>query len=117
MAGRSANNLLEPLETGQSRWLSISIDFVTGFPPFGKTDMVLVVVDRLTKYSHFLPVSKTITGYRTAIILINEVFRLDGIPTEIVSDRDVRFQSVMCQTIMDKLGIKLRMSTAYHPEN
>lgn len=78
--------------------------------------MVLVVVDRLTKYSHFLPVSKTITGYSTAMNLINEVFRLHGIPTEIVSDRDVRFQSVMYQTIVDKLGIKLKMSTANHPE-
>ncbi len=116
LAGPTTNNLLGRLEIPQSRFPSISIDFDTRFPPSGKTDMVLVVVDRLTKYSHFLPVRKTITGYSTAMILINEVFRLHGIPTEIVSDRNVRFQSVMYQSIMDKLGTKLKMSTANHPE-
>lgn len=77
----------------------------------------MVVVDRFTKVSHFIPTFKTITGAETAKLFLSHVVRLHGFPQEIVSDRDTRFQAKFWDTIHTILGTQLLKSSANHPES
>ena len=109
--------LLQPLKPAEAPWLSISIDFVSGLPVSDQgNDMVLVVVDRFTKAVHLAPCKKTITAQQFALLMFQTVYRLHGIPADIVSDRDKLFTSNFWKELSRLLGTKLRLSTAYHPE-
>ena len=91
------------------------MDFVVGLPG-RKHDSVWVVVDRLTKSTHFLPVR---TGYsldKVVEIYIREIIRLHGIPISIISDRDPRFTSRFWGKLQEALGTRLNFSTAFHPQ-
>ena len=109
--------LLSPLELPYAPWTSISMDFITGLPVSDEADEIWVVVDRFTKMAHFLPLK---TGKKTAADLARtfakEVWRIHGLPADIISDRDSRFTSSTWQTFIAVLGIKPRMSTAFHPQ-
>ena len=88
--------LLSPLETPYAPWTSISWDFITGLPESGdeKYCSVWVVVDRFTKMAHFIPPQSNKLGAKElARIFAKEVWRLHGLPREVVSDRDSRFTS------------------------
>jgi hypothetical protein len=63
------------------------MDFITDLPISNKFDSILVVVDRLTKMSHFIPYKKTITSKATARLFLDNIYRLHGFPNDIVSDR------------------------------
>ena len=70
------------------------MDFVTGLPlTLGKHDSVWVIVDRLTKSAHFLPVKTSYNAEQLARIYIREIVRLHGVPISIVSDRGAQFTS------------------------
>nr|GFB21207.1 retrotransposable element Tf2 [Tanacetum cinerariifolium] len=89
-----ASGLLQPLDIPVWKWDEISMDFVTGLPRIQKkNDAIWVVVDRLTKSSHFLPIRKDFSISRLADIFQQEIVRLHGTPATIVSDRDLRFTS------------------------
>ncbi|GJP40371.1 hypothetical protein CLOM_g24641 [Closterium sp. NIES-68] len=109
--------LLQPLEPPQRPWQHVTMDFVTGLPagPNGN-DAVLVVVDRLTKMSHFAPCRTTITAEETARLFISTVGRLHGIPAAIISDRDPKFTSKFWQDMWARYGTRLQFSSAYHPQ-
>ena len=79
-------------------------------------DAIWVVVDRLTKTAHFLPVRSTYTPERLAKVYMAEIVRLHGVPLSIVSDRDPRFTSRFWRAFQRELGTDLRFSTAYHPQ-
>lgn len=81
----------------------------------GAYDSILVFVDRFTKAIHLAPCRKTLTALDTAMLLFQNVYRLHGIPLEIVSDRDPRFTSHFWKELQRLLGTKLAMSTAFHP--
>ncbi|GJS32072.1 retrotransposable element Tf2 [Tanacetum coccineum] len=84
-----ASGLLQPLEIPMWKWDEISMDFVTGLPTTQKRhDAIWVVVDRLTKSAHFLPIRKNYGISKLAEIFRQEIVRLHGTPTSIVSDRD-----------------------------
>lgn len=98
-------------------WKSVSMDFVFGLPADSQgRNGVLVIVDRFSKMVHLTPVRDTIDAEQTAQVFVDTVFRLHGLPEEIVSDRDPRFTSVLWRTVFERLGTKLSMSTASHPE-
>jgi transposase InsO family protein len=82
----------------------------------GQWDMVLIVVDKFTKRSHFIPSKQTDTAEDTARRFFDEVIRLHGLPSVIVSDRDAKFTSRFWQSLFDRFGTKLAMSSAYHPQ-
>lgn len=117
-ANRATQGLLQPMSIPARPWQEISMDFCGPFETSPETgnDMVLVVVDRLTKMVMILPCKKTITAEETAYLFVNNVFRLHGLPDAITSDRDPRFVAKIWKEIHNILGTKLRMSTTAHPQ-
>jgi len=94
--------LLQQLDIPEWKWDSIAMDFVTHLPRLVRGhDAVWVVVDRLTKSVHFLPVNLRISMAKLAQLYIREIVRLHGVPSSIVSDRDPRFTSRFWQTLQD----------------
>jgi len=108
--------LLEQLPVPEMVWTHISMDFVEGLPKSNNKDVILVVVDRFTKYAHFLPMSHPFTVQDVITLFLDNIFELHGIPTVIVSDRDRIFTSHLWQALFKSLGVNLHLSTAYHPE-
>ena len=78
-------------------------------------DSIMVVVDRLTKATHFIPVKSTHKTDDIAKIFMKEIFKLHGLPKAIVPDRDVKFTSKFWKGLFVDLGTKLNFSTSYHP--
>ena len=108
---------LRSLPVPADAWDSVSMDFVFGFPQDSQgRDIILVFVDRLTKMVHLAPVRQSITAAETAAVFLDTVFRLHGIPSTIISDRDPRFTSLFWRALFELLGTRLQMSTAAHPE-
>jgi hypothetical protein len=109
--------LLQPLELPYAPWQSIAMDFITDLPESSGCDQLWVVVDRFTKMAHFIPLQKDgKTTEDLARIFAREIWKLHGLPTDIVSDRDSRFTSTTWKAFIGTLGIKPRMSTAFHPQ-
>ena len=108
---------LQPLGIPEWKWESISMDFVMGLPrtPSG-CDAIWVIVDRLTKSAHFLPIRANYPLEKLAQLYIREVVRLHGIPSTIISDRDPRFTSRFWGAFQKAFGTRLCLSTAYHPQ-
>ena len=93
------------------------MDFVVGLPLAGrKHDSVWVVVDRLTKSAHFLPVRIDYSIDKLAELYIKEIVRLHGIPISIIADRDPRFTSRFWGKLQEALGTRLNFSTAFHQQ-
>ena len=109
--------LLQPLEVAEWKWEHVTMDFVTHLPrtPQGH-DAVWVIVDRLTKSTHFLAVQMTFTLERFCRLYIREIVRLHGAPVSIVSDRDPRFTTHFWKSFQKVIGTRLTMSTTFHPQ-
>ncbi|EOY03326.1 DNA/RNA polymerases superfamily protein [Theobroma cacao] len=109
--------LLQPLPVPEWKWEHIAMDFVTGLPrTSGGYDSIWIVVDRLTKSAHFLPVKTTYGAAQYARVYVDEIVRLHGIPISIVSDRGAQFTSRFWGKLQEALGTKLDFSTAFHPQ-
>ena len=109
--------LLQPLPIPEWKWEHITMDFMIGMPKTIKQhDSVWVIVDRLTKAAHFLPIKATFTSEQLANLYIKEMVRLHGVPLSIVSDRDTKFVSRFWQGFQRAMGTELRLSTAFHPQ-
>ena len=74
-----------------------------------------VIVDRLTKSAHFLPIQTTITLDKLASLYVKEIIRLHGVPVSIVSNRDNRFTSKFWRSLQNALGTQLNFSIVFHP--
>ena len=93
------------------------MDFVTHLPRTQQRhDTVWVIVDRLTKSTHFLAVRMTFALKRFRWLYIQEIVRLHGVPVSIVSDRDPRFTAHFWKSFQKSIGTRLTMSTAFHPQ-
>ncbi|CAL9002596.1 unnamed protein product, partial [Prunus brigantina] len=111
------SGLLQPLPIPEWKWERITMDFVFKLPRTqNKHDGVWVIVDRLTKSAHFLPVRANYTLNKLAKIFIDEIVRLHGVPVTIVSDRDPRFTSRFWAKLNEAFGTQLQFSTAFHPQ-
>eukprot|EP00253_Pinus_taeda_P029300 PITA_29300 len=109
--------LLQPLPIPEWKWETISMDFITGLPQTKKSnDSIMVVVDKLSKATHFIPVQSTFRAVQIAHIFMQNVFKLHGLPKTIISDRDVKFTSAFWRTLFAELETQLHFSTAYHPQ-
>ncbi|KAL2252896.1 UNVERIFIED_CONTAM: Transposon Ty3-I Gag-Pol polyprotein [Sesamum indicum] len=108
---------LHPLTIPEWKWEKITMDFVIGLPrTFRRYDAILVIVDRLTKSAHFLPIRQNDSLDELAELYVSVIVRLHGIPTSIVSDRDPRFTSHFWGSLQTALGTKLHFSIAFHPQ-
>lgn len=101
----------------QGAWQDITMDFVEGLPKSDGYNVILVVVDRYTKYAHFLPLKHPFTGLQVAKLFLNNVVKLHGISKSIVSDHDKVFTSSFLQELFKQCDTKLNLSTAYHPRS
>ena len=111
------SGLLQPIRIPEWKWDQITMDFVVGLPLTGrKHDSVWVVVDRLTKSAHFLPVRTDYSLDKLEELYIKEIVRLHGIPISIISDRDPRFTSRFWGKLQEAMGTRLNFSTAFHPQ-
>ena len=108
--------LLRPLSMPRQKWTSLGIDFLCGIPICGNYNMIMVVVDRLTKMAHFIPCTTALTAQDCARLLKTHVFKHHGIPGELVSDRDPRFTSHFWEGLLEVLNIGSLKSTANHPQ-
>ncbi|KAK1414363.1 hypothetical protein QVD17_16561 [Tagetes erecta] len=112
-----ASGLLQPLSIPVWKWDEISMDFVTGLPKtFKKNDAIWVVVDRLSKSAHFLPIQQGYSVSKLSEVFLQEIIRLHGTPSSIVSDRDPRFTSRFWKGFQAAWGTRLNFSTAFHPQ-
>ena len=108
---------LHPLELSYAPWDSISMDFITQLPKSDGCSTVWVIVDRFTKMAHFVPVKdgqKTAEG--CAKLFLDNIWKLHGLPSSIISDRDPVFTSRFWAELMGRLDVRLRKSTAFHPQ-
>lgn len=109
--------LLEPLPVPEWKWTHITTDFVMGLPRTKQGyDAIWVVVDRLTKVAHFLPIRSTYSMEKLAELYIKEIVRLHGVPMCIISDRDARFRSRFWTAFQRAMGTKLNFCTTAHPQ-
>jgi hypothetical protein len=92
------------------------MDFVEGLPKCGSANAILVVVDKFTKFSHFVPLYHPFTTTLVAKLFLDHIYRLHGMLSAIISDRDRVFTSTFWQTLFKLLGMQLQLSTAYHPQ-
>ncbi|GJU45561.1 putative reverse transcriptase domain-containing protein [Tanacetum coccineum] len=99
------------------KWENITMDFVTKLPktPSGQ-DTIWVIVDRLTKSAHFLPMKETDSMEKLTRQYLKEVVSRHGVPILIIYDRDSKFTSHFWKSLNKALGTQLDMSTAYHPQ-
>jgi hypothetical protein len=109
--------LLQPLQIPQWKWDEIRMDFIVGLPRTrAGYDSIWVVVDRLTKAAHFIPVKTTYNSAVLAELYMSRIVCLDGIPKKIVSGRGTQFTSHFWQQLHETLGTHLKFSLAYHPQ-
>ena len=93
------------------------MDFIANLPLSKSFDAILTVVDRFTKMTHFLPCTKTINNKETADIIMKEVFRLHGLPNDIISDRGPQFISKFWKHLLEMLKVSCKLSSSYHPQS
>ena len=106
--------LLQPLPIPEKPWLEISMDFIEGLPKFEGFEVILVVVDRLTKYVHFLPLSHPFIVAKVAAAFMQGVFKLHGMSKSIVNDKGAVFIANFWQELFKLQGTNLAMSSTYH---
>ncbi|KAK9057437.1 hypothetical protein SSX86_022272 [Deinandra increscens subsp. villosa] len=108
---------LQPLEIPEWKWEHITMDLLTKLPKTRRNfDAIWVIVDRLTKSAHFLPISESYSSEGMANVYVEEIVSRHGVPVSIVSDRDTRFTSKFWREFQECMGTRLLFSTAYHPQ-
>ncbi|KAJ9566749.1 hypothetical protein OSB04_002715 [Centaurea solstitialis] len=111
------SGLLQQPEIPEWKWERISMDFVTRLPKTKKGhDSIWVIVDRLTKSAHFLPIRESFSIDRLTQLCVDEIVMRHGVPILIISDRDSRFTSRFWQSPQAALGTSVDLSTTYHPQ-
>jgi transposase InsO family protein len=108
--------LLPPISISDNAWHTVSMDFVKRLPLSGNADSVLIVVDKFTRYAHFLPLKHPYTTETVARVFLDNIYKLHGMPQAIISGRDKIFTSSFWRELFSLTQVQLCMSTTYHPQ-
>jgi hypothetical protein len=115
---RYPTSLLQPLPIPEWKWEVVTMDFIKRLPRTNKQhDSIMMVVDKLTKVAHFIPMKVAHKATDVVDIYMREVARLHGIPKTIVSDRDPKFISKFWRGLFKGFKTNLNFNTTYHPES
>lgn len=109
--------LLQPLPFPEQVWEDISMDFITHLPSSHGKTVIWVIVDRLTKFAHFLALPSNYTAQSLATLFSTEIYKLHSLPRAIVSDRDPLFLSQFWKAFFSEQKTTLSYSSAYHPQS
>ena len=108
--------LLQPLQVPFAAWTSICTDLIAQLPESEGRTQIMVVVDRFTKMANFIGLEQNVTAKDVANVFLQEVWKLHGLPREIISYMDTKFSGEFWESLCKSLKIKQRISTAYHPQ-
>lgn len=88
------------------------MNFINGLPPSHQYNCILVIVDKLSKYAHFIPLKHPYTTSKVTELFIDNIYKLHGMPLALVSNKDLAFTSQLWQSVFRATGTQLRMSTS-----
>ena len=108
--------LLQPLAIPDRVWSGVSMDFIEGLPKSFGREVIMVVVDRLSKYAHFVALAHPFTAIVVAQSYLDNIYKLHGPPASIIFDKDKNFLNKFWSKFFKLLGTDLKMSSAYHPQ-
>jgi hypothetical protein len=108
--------LLQPLPIPAGAWQEISMDFIEGLPKSEGCTVILVIVDRFTKYAHFVALKHPFSAKTIAKVVFDNVVKLHGLPKTMVSDRDKVLTSTFWSELFAMIGTQILLSSAYHPQ-
>ena len=106
--------LLQPLPVPDRAWKVVSLDFIEGLPKSHGCSVILVIIDKFSKYGHFIPLAHPHTALSVAQLYFTHVYKLHGLPEAMISDRDRIFTSSLWQELFKLSDTKLLMSSSYH---
>lgn len=107
--------LLQTLPVPEHAWQFVSLNFIEGLPKSATFNCILVVIDKFSKYSHFVPLAHPFTAFDVAEAYMQNIHKLHGLPQSLISNRDRIFTSTLWTTLFRLAGTQLRMSSSYHP--
>ena len=108
--------LLRSLPVPSRPWSCIALDFISGLPVSRGMSIILTIVDRFSKQVHFIPLAKLPSAAETADLLVQHVFRIHGLPTNILSDRGPQFVAKLWKSFCSSLGASVSLTSGYHPQ-
>jgi protoheme ferro-lyase len=98
-------------------WTDVALDFVEALPRVRGKSVILTVIDRFSKYNHFIPLAHPYSAESAAQAFFTDIVCLHGVPHSLVSDRDPVFTSTFWRELMRLMGTKLHMTTAFHRQS
>jgi hypothetical protein len=107
---------LKPLLIPLAIWRDISMDFIVGLRKSGNKSIIMVVVDRLSKYAHFCALQHPFTTSTVSQLFMDQVFKIHGMPHSIIYDHDPTFTNNFWQELFKLQGTQLHLNTSYHPQ-
>jgi transposase InsO family protein len=108
---------LSPLPIPEGAWQVVSLDFIESLPKSGNANCILVIVDKFSKYGHFVTLTHPFAAEVVAQAFLNQIYRLHGMPMTIISDRDRIFTNKFWHELFKLAKVTLQMSSAYHPQS
>lgn len=108
--------LLRPLPIPSRPWSHIALDFITGLPASLGNTVILTIIDRFSKTAHFVPLPKLPSAKETAQLLVEHVFKLHGLPSDVVSDRGPQFTALFWKEFCRSIGASVSLSSGFHPQ-
>src|SRR5882724_8435940 len=107
---------LMPNRIPDCRWQTISVDLITELPQSHRYDTIMVVIDCFSKCTHTIPTTSDVTASGVAQLFRDHVWKLHGLPEEVISDRGTQFVSNFVRSLSQLLKIRIVASTTYHPQ-
>ena len=107
---------IAPLPIPDSPWDTVSIDFIVELPESNVKDTIMVVIDSVTKHSHFVSTTTTLTAIGTAQVYLHHIWKHHRLPKKVVLDRGPQFVAEFMKELYRLLRVKLAATTTYHPQ-